>query len=302
MDAAAYRRMVEEEFASELGRAGSLVDDLDRPLDAAGQMAADLDLLDAVAAGARPCCGSTAGGRPRCPSAASRPTPTSMPAACARLGVEVVRRPTGGRALLHGGDLTYAVALPAPTGARRASTRSTRSGRRRCRRPGPARRRGRGGAPRGAGRRGVHGHPAGRRPPGGGPQGLRLGPGPRGGGVLQHGSILLDRLPFDETDLVVGATHDRDRLRAATVTLAELGAPPTPGWCRAVVEGFRGGPRRRVHLDRVERRTGIIAARDRRRYPRPRCDAVVAATRTRPGPSTAPPVARPSPATTTRPP
>ena len=32
------------------------------------------------------------------------------------LGVEVVRRPTGGRALLHGADLTYAVALPRPDG------------------------------------------------------------------------------------------------------------------------------------------------------------------------------------------
>ena len=36
--------------------------------------------------------------------------------ACARLGVDVVRRPTGGKALLHGGDLTYAVALPRPPG------------------------------------------------------------------------------------------------------------------------------------------------------------------------------------------
>jgi lipoate-protein ligase A len=33
-------------------------------------------------------------------------------AACARAGLTVVRRPTGGRAVLHGGDLTYAVALP----------------------------------------------------------------------------------------------------------------------------------------------------------------------------------------------
>ncbi len=37
----------------------------------------------------------------------------SVPAAaCARAGVGVVRRPTGGRAVLHGADLTYAIAAP----------------------------------------------------------------------------------------------------------------------------------------------------------------------------------------------
>jgi lipoate-protein ligase A len=59
------------------------------------------------------------------------------------------------------------------------------------------------------------------------------------GAVLQHGSILLRRLPFDETDLLLG-DHDRAALRAATVTLEELGAPTGPHEvARAVVEGFR---------------------------------------------------------------
>lgn len=35
-------------------------------------------------------------------------------AAMQAAGLDVVRRPTGGRALLHGADLTYAVALPVP--------------------------------------------------------------------------------------------------------------------------------------------------------------------------------------------
>ena len=71
------------------------------------------------------------------------------------------------------------------------------------------------------------------------------------GVVLQHGSVLLDRLGFDETDLVVGG-GDRAALRAATVTLAELGAPsePADGGRR---HGGRLPPRtrRRLHLDAV---------------------------------------------------
>jgi lipoate-protein ligase A len=62
----------------------------------------------------------------------------------------------------------------------------------------------------------------------------------RGPAVLQHGSILLERLAFDETDLVVGE-HDRAALHAATVTLAELGAPTDVRTvATAVVEGFAG--------------------------------------------------------------
>ena len=44
----------------------------------------------------------------------------------------------------------------------------------------------------------------------------------RGDAVLQHGSILLHRLSYDETDVLVAA-GGRDALRAATVTLEELG-------------------------------------------------------------------------------
>lgn len=43
---------------------------------------------------------------------AQRPEPARL-AACAEAGVGVVRRVTGGRAVLHGADLTYALAAPA---------------------------------------------------------------------------------------------------------------------------------------------------------------------------------------------
>jgi lipoate-protein ligase A len=42
----------------------------------------------------------------------AQPCQEARSAACARAGVGVVRRATGGRAVLHGADLTYAVAAP----------------------------------------------------------------------------------------------------------------------------------------------------------------------------------------------
>ncbi len=41
------------------------------------------------------------------------PVRDADPAACATRGIEIVRRPTGGRAVLHWGDLVYAVIAPA---------------------------------------------------------------------------------------------------------------------------------------------------------------------------------------------
>jgi len=69
----------------------------------------------------------------------------------------------------------------------------------------------------------------------------------RGSAVLQHGSVLLDRLPFDELDLLLDPIGDtgadptrahRD-LQARSVTLRELGAETAPALvAAALVEGF----------------------------------------------------------------
>ena len=161
-------------------------------------------------------------------------------AACGALGVDVVRRPTGGRALLHGGDLTYAVALPRPAG--RAGTVAAVyelvAGALRA----------------GLARLGVDARIASNDGPFGpvcfaGRQGSDLRVGDRklcgsaqvhrDGGVLQHGSILLRRLAFDETALVRdGGSEASKRLRASTVTLEELGVPHD---ARVVADGVIAG-------------------------------------------------------------
>jgi lipoate-protein ligase A len=59
----------------------------------------------------------------------------------------------------------------------------------------------------------------------------------RGPAVLQHGSVLLDRLPFDELDLL-HAPQSRT-LRARAVTLRELGvAHDAPTVAAVLAAGF----------------------------------------------------------------
>lgn len=221
-----------------------LVDDLDRPddraLDAAGQMVADLALLQSVADGGPAALRLYRWSPPALTLGRFQPETDVDRAACRRLGVEVARRPTGGRALLHGADLTYAVVVPEPPGA--AGTVDA------CYTMVAA------ALIAGLARVGVEAAVARHDGPGGAvcmasQQGADLRVGDRKvcgsaqvrrhGVVLQHGSVLLDRLGFDETDLVLG-DHDRAALHAATVTLAELGAPTDPRVVgEALVAGFR---------------------------------------------------------------
>lgn len=209
-------------------------------------MAADLALLDAVACGGPPTLRWYRWDPPALSLGRFQPDTDVDRDACARLGVEVVRRPTGGRALLHGGDLTYALALPQPAGAEGtvdATYRFIAAG-----------------IVAGLAALGVEAAVACQQGPAGPvclatQQGADLRVGDRKvcgsaqvrrrGVVLQHGSILCQRLAFDETDLVTGG-GDRDRLRASTVTLAELGAPADP---RVVADACTDGFRRTFDLD-----------------------------------------------------
>ena len=122
-----------------------------------------------------------------------------------------MRRPTGGKGLLHGADLTYAVAMPRPDGPAGSvdGVYATIAG----------------ALIAGLSRIGVDAAVARHRHAGAsGPacftsmQGADLRVGERKlcgsaqmryrGGALQHGSILLDRLAFDETALLRGAPRN----------------------------------------------------------------------------------------------
>jgi lipoyl(octanoyl) transferase len=227
-----------------LRRSWRLVDDVDRDLDAAAQMAADEALLDEVAAGAPPALRLYRWSRPALSLGRFQPDADADADACARFGVEVVRRPTGGRGVLHGGDLTYAVAMPRPAGPEGGVD--------------PVYRQLAAALIAGLARLGVEAAVARHDGPAGpvcfaGQQGADLRVGDRklcgsaqvrrAGAVLQHGSVLRRRLPFDETHLLVvrpGApVVSSERLRAATVTLDELGTPSGAHQvARALVEGF----------------------------------------------------------------
>ena len=207
-------------------------------------MAADEALLHSVAAGAPPALRLYRWVPPALSLGRFQSDDDVDVDACARLGVEVVRRPTGGQGLLHGADLTYAVAMPRPEGAAGGvdAVYTMLAG----------------ALIAGLARIGVPAAIARHDGPAGpvcfaGQQGADLRVGDRkvcgsaqvrrDGAVLQHGSILLGRLPFDETDLLRprpgSAAVTRTGLRAATVTLEELGAPTDPRVVAdALVEGF----------------------------------------------------------------
>jgi lipoate-protein ligase A len=81
--------------------------------DGATNMAVDEAILTAVVEGSSPPTLRFYGWSPPCLSLGrNQPLADADPAACEAAGVDVVRRPTGGRAILHTGELTYSCALP----------------------------------------------------------------------------------------------------------------------------------------------------------------------------------------------
>jgi lipoyl(octanoyl) transferase len=86
---------------------------LDPPAAGAWNMAVDEVLLNGVAAGSSPPTLRFYGWAPPCLSLGYFQSFDVVDVAgCRRLGVDVVRRPTGGRAILHDRELTYSVSLP----------------------------------------------------------------------------------------------------------------------------------------------------------------------------------------------
>lgn len=90
---------------------------VDGDLSGARNMARDVAVLEAVAAGQSPPTLRLYGWDPPCLSLGRH---QGLDAAdlgfCRREGIDVVRRPTGGRALLHHLELTYAIVAPLGTG------------------------------------------------------------------------------------------------------------------------------------------------------------------------------------------
>jgi lipoate-protein ligase A len=84
---------------------------LDEPQDGAWNMAVDETLTETVEAGVSPPVLRFYGWQPPCLSLGySQPFEVADSTYCAEHGIDIVRRPTGGRAVLHDVELTYAVA------------------------------------------------------------------------------------------------------------------------------------------------------------------------------------------------
>src|SRR5438067_1269568 len=210
---------------------------VDAPAVGAWNMAVDEVLLDGVAAGTTPPTIRFYGWTPPCLSLGYfQPFDVVDVDGCRALGVDVVRRPTGGRAILHDRELTYSVALPASVLGQDGGVLPSyyrlsvalQDGLRRLGVPATL-------APESASSSAAHGPVCFDRPSAHeillhGRKLVGSAQMRRGGGLLQHGSILIE----PRIDRLMACLHRTNRgdsrgLEEGVVGLAELGvADPGP--------------------------------------------------------------------------
>ena len=224
---------------------------VDAPLVGAWNMAVDEVLLDGVAAGTTPPTIRFYGWNPPCLSLGYfQPFDVVDVDGCRALGVDVVRRPTGGRAILHDRELTYSVALPASVLGQDGGvlpsyyrlSLALQDGLRRLGVPATV-------APESASSSAAHGPVCFDRPSAHeillhGRKLVGSAQMRRGSGLLQHGSILIE----PRIDKLMACLHRTDRagsrgLEEAVAGLAELGVTD-PGPIAAAIgaafaKGFR---------------------------------------------------------------
>jgi lipoate-protein ligase A len=226
---------------------------LDAPAGGAWNMAVDEVLLDGVAAGAAPPTLRFYEWSPPCLSLGYfQPFDVVDVDACRALGVEVVRRPTGGRAILHDRELTYSIALPASVlghdgGVLPSYYRlslALQEGL--CRLAVPATL-----APESAASGPLHGPICFDRPSAHeillhGRKLVGSAQVRRGGGLLQHGSILIEpriekltaclRLPRDSTGSP--PAEGLERIEDGVAGLAEVGVTHVASIAHSIADGF----------------------------------------------------------------
>ena len=214
-------------------------------------MAVDEVLLDGVAAGNAPPTLRFYSWTPACLSLGYfQPFSIVNVEGCRGLGIDIVRRPTGGRAILHDRELTYSIALPASVLGHDAGilpsyqrlSLALQDGLRRLGVPATV-------APESASSSAAHGPVCFDRPSAHeillhGRKLVGSAQMRRGSGLLQHGSILIE----PRIDKLMACLHRTDRagsrgLEEAVAGLAELGVTD-PGPIAAAIgaafaKGFR---------------------------------------------------------------
>src|SRR3984893_7667036 len=219
---------------------------VDAPADGAWNMAVDEILLDSVAAGAAPPTLRFYEWTPPCLSLGYfQPFDVVDLEGCRALGVDVVRRPTGGRAILHDCELTYSVALPASVlghdgGVLPSYYRlslALQDGLRRLGVPATL-------APESAAGGPVHGPVCFDRPS---PHEILLhgrklvgsAQMRRGGGILQHGRILIEPR-IDKLTACLRLPGGPGGIEAGVASLAEVGLTEPAPIAAAISDAFAG--------------------------------------------------------------